>query len=154
MIFYIIFILITSILVYVTIAGKDAFPFSHYPMFSGAHSLENAKVFRLALEKQDGEIVWWNSEFYRYPEFVGRQLKRIYQTTGEDKISNAFVLLERQKLLIEVLRIIAIQEGTLKNYKALHIVERSPFQTNGEIVIDDRTISVMPFEKITREFNF
>jgi hypothetical protein len=146
--FYIVFFLvICCLLVGVTIVGKDFSPFSYYPMFSGRHHLQHVKVFRLALETQNGKIEWWQHEAYRYPEFVGRQLLRFYdRLNGTDKKSTALLSLEKHKLLLEVLRIIEA-DGYSINYKAFHIVERT-VSNNFKIV--NKTMEVISFTELKR----
>src|ERR1700737_744218 len=93
------FILLLAPLLWTMVRGRDAWPFSHYPMFSHLTDLSEVEVFRAALETTNGEIVWWRSEFYRYPEFVGRSLKRIQRLEVEGGRTAALVSLERQRCL-------------------------------------------------------
>lgn len=145
MIVYIVFFIgMCSILLWVTIRQKDAFPFSWYPMYSGSHSLDKVNVFRVALQKQEGGITWWQSRFYRYPEYVGRKLQGLRQAkAGTQK--EVFVLLERNRLLLEVLRLIESEEGSAKDYTAFHIVERT---VNNNLAITDRTIGIISFSEL------
>ncbi len=109
----------------VTLRGKDAWPFSHYPMFSTPMTLASVRVIRLALETKAGEVVWWESCFYRYPEFIGRRLRQLYRLENLPGQSGIFFHLERQKYLREVARLIEFEEGSLDRYRALRIVLRS-----------------------------
>jgi hypothetical protein len=139
MIYSFFFIAICSILIFVTFSGKEAFPFSHYPMFSKLHDVTDVVIFRIALETQEGEIQWWDSKFYRYPEIVGRKISSL---KNADK--NATVLAQ-SKLLVKILQIITIEKGNFDKYKAFHIIERS---VNENLMIVDKTIEIVPFEKI------
>lgn len=146
MIFYIIFFIIILIpSLWVTLRGKDAFPFSHYPMFSNLSNPVQVEVFRIAFEKKDGEFVWWKSEFYRYPEFVGRRLKQLHQTDN-DKIK-AFTFLERRRYLIEVLRLVETEEKSPEQYQAFLIVRRT---VNSDFEINDVVIERIPLEGIKK----
>lgn len=150
MIFYLIFFIIILIpLLCITLRGKDAFPFSHYPMFSNLSSPNQVEVFRIALETTDGKSVWWKSEFYRYPEFVGRRLKELEQTESDGL--KAFTSLDRQRYLIEVLRLIEAEEKSLDQYRAFLIVRRT---VDNDVEIKDDVIERIPLEgmkKIKRD---
>jgi hypothetical protein len=143
------FILLLAPLLWVMVRGKDAWPFSHYPMFSRLTNLSEVVVLRVALETTGGEVVWWGSEFYRYPEFVGIWLKRTQQMEGEGGRSAALASLERQRCLAEVLRLIETAGGRLDQYQALLIVRRSVADGNG-ITIRDQTVSRIPLAGIKR----
>jgi len=146
--FYIGFnILICSILFWVTIIGKDIFPFSHYPMFSNLHHVSKVKVFRLALETQNGNIEWWKSEFYREPEFIGAMIKQYYWAMKANKIPKPILLLWRNKLLIKVLYLVKAEHGSIKNYKAFHIIMR----TINNMEITNKTIEIISFKTLVNE---
>jgi len=144
MIVYIVFfIVLCGILLWVTIRQKDAFPFSWYPMYSGAHALSKINIVRIALQQQDGSITWWQSRFYRYPEYTGRKLQGLQRMKGTK--NEVFVSLERNRLLLEVLRLIESEQGSAKDYTAFHIVERT---VNDNLVIADRTVAVVSFSEL------
>lgn len=150
MIFYLIFfILLLAPLIWATARRKDAFPFSHYPMFSHLIDTDNVVVYRVALETKDGNTVWWKSGFYRYPEFVGRKLKNLYELEHEHK--QLFFTLERQRLLIEVLRLIEVEAKDAEKYKAFQIVKRiARKDKHNKLKIKDETLAVIPFEEIRK----
>lgn len=143
------FILLPALLLWVTVSRKDAWPFSHYPMFSRLTDLSEVEVFRVALETTTGEIVWWRSEFYRYPEFVGRKLKKIQQLEGEGGSVAGLASLERQRCLSEVLRLIESEAGGLDHYQAFHIVRRT-VDTDDGFTIRDQTVARIPLAGIKR----
>ncbi len=131
--------------------GKDLWPFSSYPMFSRLLSLRDVEVFRLALETTEAEVVWWRSEFYRYPELVGRRLKRIYRMEQEGGRTASVAQLERQRLLNEVLRLIDSECGGLAQYQAFRIVRRTLDPNDDDhLSIDDQLIARIPFQEIKR----
>jgi hypothetical protein len=140
---FVIFIGVVAALLFVTIRGVDAYPFSHYPMFAGRHALKNIAVIRIALEKPGGELVWWQHEANRYPEFVGRQLKAIYKTAAvSDAKTNVALALRKQKLMLEVERLLTPENK--KNYVAFHIIERT---VNNTLTITDKTVETILFNK-------
>jgi hypothetical protein len=144
----ILFCLLLIPLVWVTAIGRDAWPFSHYPMFSRLTDVGQVVVFRIALEKADGEIVWWKSEFFRYPEFIGRMLKQCSKTDGPG--SSLYTALQKEKYLAEVLRLIAV-EGRDPEYRAIHIVRRTAGRSGeGKPVLLDQTLERIPLESIKR----
>jgi hypothetical protein len=148
MLFYLaFFILMLAALLTVTLAGKDFFPFSHYPMFSAPHQLNRVKVYRIALETHDGKIEWWQHEAYRYPEFIGRKLKSLY-TNATSTIDNKTVLLatlEKRRLLCEVLRLLELGGDQAAKYRSFRIIERT---VNDQFEIIDKEIDAFKFDKL------
>lgn len=124
-----------------TILQKDAFPFSYYGMFSFMHRLEHICVIRIALELENGDIVWWQpKEFYRYPEFVAIRLKKIYQEKDEEKQAT-----QKTKIMREVVRLIALERVEQTPYRAFHIVEcRVPH----DFTTDNTTIDIIPLNSL------
>jgi hypothetical protein len=152
MIFTVLFVILLLLpLVWVTVRGVDAWPFSHYPMFSQLMSPNEVEVFRVALETDAGEVVWWRSDFYRYPEFVGRTLKRIHRMSKEGGKIEAVAALETQRCLAEVLRLIEVEEGNANHYRAFHLIRRS-IDTRGDkaFSVKDQTVARIPFGSIKR----
>jgi hypothetical protein len=78
-------------------------------MFSTISSIENIVVYRLAFEKQDGTIEWWKSEFYRYPEFVGKKLAPVLHSSGTNHKTTIVSLLQKNKLLLDVIRLMELE---------------------------------------------
>lgn len=147
--YFVFFILCLIPLLWVTLRGKDAFPFSHYPMFSNLSDVNNVEVYRIALETHEGKLVWWKSEFYRYPEMVGRKFKDLYQieNEGEEVFSN----LERQRLLIQVLRLIEDEEKSTRQYQAFHVIKRTAYEDEQkQLIIQEETIEKFPLEGIKK----
>jgi hypothetical protein len=104
----------------------------------------------VALETATGEVVWWRSEFYRYPEFVGRKLKRIHQMECEGGRATAIASLERQRYLAEVLRLIDLEEGCLERYMAIRIVRRTVDPNGDNLTTNDDVVARIPFALIKR----
>ena len=150
MTFYVLFFaVIVVIQLLITIRGKDAWPFSAYDMFSDPYDLGDINIYRVALEKRDGEIVWWRSRFYRYPEYIGRKLRQIHSLRNEDPKSAFVVALETKKHLLEVARLISIEQGDLDQYYSFHIVRRTAHTELGnDVSIHDETIAIIPIESI------
>jgi len=119
------FCAVCVVLLWVTVFRKQIYPFSFYPMYSVPHSWNNVKVFRLALERKDGSVVWWCSEFYRYPEYLGRKLKRLRDSRINDMQKSTLLRLEQTRLLLIALQIIEKEEGSTEAYHAFRIVERT-----------------------------
>ncbi|MGN6401197.1 MAG: hypothetical protein ACTHMD_12130, partial [Flavisolibacter sp.] len=88
------------------------------------HKIENVCVYRIALKKQDGSMDWWESEFYRYPEYVGRKLKQLSVAHKQINPNGIFLELEKRKLLIMVMRIMEKEGVEISSYYAFCIVER------------------------------
>lgn len=144
MLYVIFFIVICLALAGVTIAGKDFWPLSHYPMFSTRQKMENIKVWRVALEDNNGHIEWWKSKFFRYPEFTGRKLQKIYGLQIAGKKPEAFINAERNKLLNAVMKHV-IREQRESKYSAIHIIERT---ITDALNMNDKTIDIIPLEQL------
>lgn len=143
----ILFFAICILLLWVTIAGKDIYPFSYYPMYSAPHSLENISVFRIALEKRDGSLTWWKSEFYRYPEYSGRKLKQLWRTKSDDPKRDVMLQLEQHRLLIAVLQIMEKENIDINDYSAFHIIERT---MQSDLKPFDKTIEIIPLNRLKK----
>lgn len=133
------------VLLWVTIRGRDLSPFSHYPMFSGTNNINNIAVYRLALEKKDGTIEWWESEFYRYPEFIGKKLSEMLSPVNADSKTTPFYSLQKNKLLNDVIRLMTLEGIDIKNYNAFHIIKRT---TDNTLEVYNRTIDVIPISTL------
>src|SRR6266481_5751039 len=148
-VFSLLFILFLICFGWVTICGKDAWPFSHYPMFSRLSRISDVEVFRLALETKDNEVVWWKSGFFRYPEFVGERLGELsYARPASGGV--IFITFPRNRILSEVLRLIISEEGNTDRYRAFHIVKRTACSKGRDLQIEDRIIAKIPMEEIKR----
>jgi hypothetical protein len=147
----ILFFLVLAPMIWVTVRGKDAWPFSHYPMFSRLTGVQDVEIFRVALETKSTEVVWWRSKFHRYPEFVGRQLRLLERQAAERGPTAAIGSLEKQRYLAEVLRLIEGEEGCLEQYEALLIVKRR-IQPDHEsrLLVKDELIFRVPLDQIKR----
>lgn len=148
--FFIVSAAVLWMLIWTTLRGRDFFPFSHYPMFSNSADVSNVEVFRLALETKANKVYWWKSEFYRYPEYIGRQLQKLYQMAKEsDKIS-PFITLKKHHYLFEVLRIIEIEDKTIDNLQSLRIIKRTIIRESGDLLINDEVIDVIAVSELIK----
>lgn len=144
--FYIVFFcVVCAMFLWVTLFRKQLYPFSFYPMYSAPHSLDDIVVFRLALEKKDGSVVWWRSEFYRYPEYLGRKLKQLHASGIGDVQRSALLRLEQTRLLLIALKIIEKEEGTTDGYSAFRIVQRT---MTADIRPVDKIIGIIPLDTL------
>ncbi|MET0393846.1 MAG: hypothetical protein ABW019_11930 [Chitinophagaceae bacterium] len=146
MVFYLLFfIVVCGILAGVTIVRKDAWPFSWYPMYAAPHAPEKVTVIRIALQAREGSVTWWRSRFYRYPEYTGRRLLQLQKAAAKRTGHAVFITLERNKLLLEVLRLIESEDASASHYKAFHIVERT---VGDNLVPHDRTLEIVSFSEL------
>jgi hypothetical protein len=100
--------------------GKDAWPFTRFPMFSRRLNPLDLKVIRFRLVTLDGGLKWWNPRFYRYPDRIGDKT----MAAGAPGVLWGAA---------EVLRLVALEEGGANRYKAVEVVERS---WNGHRAVD------------------
>ncbi len=145
MVYVIFFIAICLVLIVVTIIGKDFWPFSHYPMFSVEQKMEDVKVVRLALEDEHGNVEWWRSRFFRYPEFTGRKLQKIYNMNVQGKKLTAFINVERDKLLRSVLKLVEKEGFGINKYAAIHVIERT---VTNSFEVKEKTIDIIPIAEL------
>ncbi|MFM7022566.1 MAG: hypothetical protein ACKOXB_06270 [Flavobacteriales bacterium] len=150
MLYYqIFFVVMCALLLLATFLERDFFPFSNYPMFSRPAKAENITILRIKLEKENGEINWWQPEFFRYPEKINQTFNEI-QKLKKNSGNNILVQHEENKIIAEILRLIKEEEGSV-NYKALHLIERK-IQKN--ISINDDTVAVFPLDRLKKENGF
>ena len=151
MMFYVIFfIAVCAVLLWVTVMQKEAYPFSYYPMYSSPHQVSGVSVYRIAFKKQDGTMTWWESEFYRYPEYVGRKLKQLRTISSGADETDVFLRLEQTRLLISILRIAEGEGVQIGNYKTLCIVERT---ITTDLKPKDHIIEQIPLENLRNELS-
>jgi hypothetical protein len=134
-----------GILIWVTIGKKDLFPFSWYPMYSGAYRAQQVRVLRIALQDKDGGITWWKTKYYRYPEFTARKLDKLMQATVNHQIESSINLLGQKRVLAEVLRLIEQEEGSLKNHIAFLLIER---RTDASLQVSEVVLKTFLFSEI------
>ena len=103
------FILICICLAYITFFGKEAYPFSSYPMFSQTYELQSIKIIKIALEDKNGDLIWWESEFYRYPQIIGNNIKKMIQLKNE--LNPILYNLKLNKTLLDALNLLCIKEN-------------------------------------------
>jgi hypothetical protein len=144
-IYIIFFCTICGLLSWVTLFRKQAYPFSFYPMYSTPHSVDQISVFRLALEKKDGTVAWWQSEFYRYPEYLGRKLQQIKNAGSDDIKKSTLLKLEQKRLLLIALQIIEKEEGNSDAYNAFRIIQRT---TAADLQPVDEIIEIIPITRL------
>jgi hypothetical protein len=76
----------------VTIRGRDAWPFSGYPMFSKPVSAERIRVCRIRLEYPGGESRWWRPHYYKLQQTLGLEFKRALGLPLQDRIEPLYSL--------------------------------------------------------------
>lgn len=130
------FMVLLIVLILISLLDKEAFPFSHYPMFSRLYRIDQVVIYRIAIENEKGEIKWWTSKFHKYPEKAGKKLNTLKDSQTYQDPS---LLLYRNKILFEIKRLIALEH---QNVKAIHIVERS---IEPNFSVKDKTIEIVPF---------
>jgi hypothetical protein len=114
-------------------------------MYSTPHSVDQISVFRLALEKKDGTVAWWQSEFYRYPEYLGRKLQQIKNAGSDDIKKSTLLKLEQKRLLLIALQIIEKEEGNSDAYNAFRIIQRT---TAADLQPVDEIIEIIPITRL------
>lgn len=76
MIAYVLFSLLLGVcLVRFTVIGREAYPFSHYPMFSNLRKLDSAQVFQLVTIDQQGRSCNWSEQYPEEAVSLSRQLQ-------------------------------------------------------------------------------
>lgn len=150
MIEFIFFVVIVFLLAVATLRNYDAFPFSRYPMFSKPAEISQIRVIRIAFEMRNKDVVWWKSRFYRYPEFVGRSLENLVDRNSSDERTNAFLELEKQRLLHEVLRLVEQEKGPLPDISALRVIKRTGAWSGNKLTAADELVDRVPIGKLSK----
>lgn len=136
-------LVVVTVLLWVTFSGRDAWPLSSYPMFSGRLRLEDVEVFRVALESQDGSVHWWCPHYYRYAEEVGRQLQQLHHTVPHNPPARAAVAMAQQYVLREVVRLTRLEQGGAAGWRAVHLIRRTVRPTTGgTLTVHDETVLI------------
>lgn len=118
---------VIALTLFLTLAGRDLWPLTSYPMFSGYRDPSGVRVVCLALETRDGKLEWWRPRFYRYQDKLGRKL------AGANTELTLWCV-------GEALRLIRLEEGDTLGYRAIHVVERRWVNAASE----DRTLARIP----------
>ena len=71
---------------------QDAWPFSHYPMFSRRIAVEDLVVFRIALENASGQVVWWQPRFFRFQDRLGARFSELVRESSQGPASSPALL--------------------------------------------------------------
>ena len=71
---------------FVTVRGRDAWPFSGYPMFSKPVGAREIRVYRIRLEYPGGEARWWRPHYYKFQQIFGLDFKRAMGLPLADRI--------------------------------------------------------------------
>jgi hypothetical protein len=126
-------VLALAFTLYLTLARRDAWPFTRYPMFSSYLDPAHVRVVCFALETRDGQLHWWHPRFYRYPDKLGRK------AAGGDTAVKLWCV-------SEVIRLIRLEEGDTLHYRAIHVIERKWVHGDSQ----DLTIASVPLPACPR----
>lgn len=136
-------LVIVAVLAWVTVSGRDSWPLSAYPMFSGRLRMEEVEVFRVALESQAGTVEWWRPRYYRYAEEVGRQLQHLHHAVPPSPPARIAVAMAQQYLFREVLRLVRLEHGGTARWRAVHLIRRTVRPTaQGTLAVHDETVLI------------
>jgi hypothetical protein len=71
---------------FVAMRGRDAWPFSGYPMFSRPVRAEQIRIYRIRLEYPDGDARWWRPHYYKLQQTFGLDFRRAMSLPLADRI--------------------------------------------------------------------
>jgi len=77
--FYALLVLIAVLLLWSTIAGRDLWPFSHYPMFGGATEANAVRFFCLYFHLADGTLVRLTGATDVLVDSLHREFERMWE---------------------------------------------------------------------------
>ncbi len=105
----------------ITLASKDSWPFSAYPMFYKPIQLWEPRYYRLKLENNGGDRHWWAPKVKRHQRRIGVLLERhstVNKLTLDSKLSAS-----QQQVLIAAKQLICSEQPHVQ-LQALCVYER------------------------------
>lgn len=140
---------LVAVLTWVTLSGRDAWPFSAYPMFSELRRLDQVSVYCIAFETSAGSLEWWRPRHYRYAERIGQSLQRFAPSCNATAAHQAALSLARRQTLRHALRLVELELGVVPAWNAVHVVRRSVNQRDGRLTVHNDTVEVVPVRELT-----
>lgn len=140
--------LLLGVWCWVTVTGRDAWPFSSYPMFSRRYRLAEVVVFAVAYEATDGRIDWWRPVHDRDAERVGQRLQLLAPAGHGSAVAQAARRLAVRSELARVIRLATLERGQAPAWRALHIVRRTIDERGTAISIRDQTLDIVPMDEL------
>ena len=136
------------ILLLATFRKTDFFPFSRYPMFSKNYSIEKIRIMRISFQDKNGDVYPWQSNFYRYPEYIGKSLRKSYDLFGKIPEKEAFWFLDLKRTLLNVIKLLEFEKMSTKDIQYIRIEEVTVKQKN---VISVLLVALIPISEITHD---
>lgn len=116
-----------GVFVLLTLMRRDAWPFTRYPMFSRYRRSHDIRIVCVALEREDGILVWWRPRFHRYSDGLAGKLAAQSEEESAAGVEQAT-------------RLLKLEHGDISWWKAVHVRERR--WVNGSPL--DRTVFTIP----------
>lgn len=118
---------------WITLKGKESWPFSCYPMFSKPIiASENMAYYRIALESENGAIDWWKPSFPRHQRRVSLILEKAsLDMESKDSIET------KQRCLTELVKLLNREQPEHKHIAICIYLRRMVNNDNGALSIDN-----------------
>jgi len=75
-----------AVLVWISVVGRDRWPFSCYPMFSIKMDDRHLSVFSVALDQGEGGITRWKPEFHRLPRAFDKAFRETMSQAAKSQL--------------------------------------------------------------------
>jgi hypothetical protein len=120
---------------------RDAWPFSHYPMFSRRITAENLVVFRIAIEDAGGRIAWWRPRFFRMADRLCARLEELARDAPNAPPDSPALL----ELFAHTERLILADNPVSKSCRAVLFIRRRIERRDGVFTPRDEVVARLPF---------
>ena len=119
--------------------GRDAWPFSHYPMFAERATVADLVVFRIAIEDRAGRVRWWQPRFFRMQDQLVDRFDAIMGSDARGAGSPDML-----PLFARTLRIMQADGPVLSDATAVLFVRRRARSDADGFAADDAIVARLP----------
>jgi hypothetical protein len=119
---------------------RDAWPFSHYPMFCQRLAPEDLAVVRIAIEDEAGRIDWWRPRFFRLPDRLCARFEALRRVTPARGQSPALL-----EFFSQTQHLIVAENPAATGRTAVLFVCRRVEWRDGAFVSRDEVVARIPF---------
>jgi hypothetical protein len=124
--------------------GRDAWPFSHYPMFAARATVADLVVFRIAIEDREGRVRWWRPRFFRMQDQLVDRFDALMRSDARAAGSPDML-----PLFARTLRIMQADGPVLSDATAVLFVRRRARLGAGGFAADDAVVARLPVPQAT-----
>jgi hypothetical protein len=120
---------------------RDAWPFSHYPMFSGRITAEDVVVFRIAVEDSTGRVGWWRPHVFRLQDRLCTRFAELARHPQRAHVPSAALL----ELFAQTQRLILAESPGSNRWAAILFIRRRVERLDRVFTPRDEVVARVPF---------